>query len=548
MARIIQFDADASVTETDHKAAIHVLNTTTTDYGPKAQLETPYSAKDDIKSLDWDETHRSWNGACWTVDFEALPTAVKHLVREGHRVTVPKYVLRDYSERYGSDAFGFDIGDGDDENGTEDGDEERGQEGASSIRTSELVTVEEGDSYLNIRPIDGEGFVRVRTLEIPDFYLSSARWSLASEAIRYDDRADAYEIVARDSWGEEMVLATVPASLVDFEKAECSVPDGHDAEGDHATLEYEEGVFSRWQKYGKDRLYVRDGEGYIDIETGTAHGVELHSIDFEFGNERGNIVEKHDDEYRVYQNDGARSEWVVARIPVPESERDDDPATDGGGPTIPTDGGEDVGDSTPTDETPTDAPEFSFGERPLSDYSSDEIAELWDRLESDHSPIEERLEACAEDARERGGESIESVRVDNTGNNRRTFEYRLRITIRPAYQFGREYCVPRQIQRWADANDLVLRNVAFRSDDDRMFVSFAALEDTRFDPRTKFADALRPYFEAGCSVAEAVDAWMTDPEWVSDSYWAEWRGLTNRQSVNRNKNEGRRKLGEEASR
>ena len=31
-------------------------------------------------------------------------------------------------------------------------------------------------------------------------------------------------------------------------------------------LEFEDGLFNRWTKYGKDRLYINNGDGFVDIK------------------------------------------------------------------------------------------------------------------------------------------------------------------------------------------------------------------------------------------------------------------------------------------
>jgi hypothetical protein len=56
-----------------------------TEYGPKFAVESPYAAKDAIKSLDWDDTHRSWDSdlSMWLIDVDAVETAADALAREG---------------------------------------------------------------------------------------------------------------------------------------------------------------------------------------------------------------------------------------------------------------------------------------------------------------------------------------------------------------------------------------------------------------------------------------------------------------------------------
>jgi len=61
-----------------------------TKYGPKAKLKSPFEAKDDIKDLDWEETHRSWDGAnsTWDVDAAALDDVSDKLVDKGYRMKI----------------------------------------------------------------------------------------------------------------------------------------------------------------------------------------------------------------------------------------------------------------------------------------------------------------------------------------------------------------------------------------------------------------------------------------------------------------------------
>lgn len=56
-----------------------------TRYGAKAYLASPFAAKDAIKSLDWDATHRAWDAdaKAWTVDAETIGATRDHLAAEG---------------------------------------------------------------------------------------------------------------------------------------------------------------------------------------------------------------------------------------------------------------------------------------------------------------------------------------------------------------------------------------------------------------------------------------------------------------------------------
>jgi SWI/SNF-related matrix-associated actin-dependent regulator 1 of chromatin subfamily A len=48
---------------------ITAQRTTQTRYGPKVVLDSDYEDKEKIKSLPWEQTHRSWTGSHWTVDY-----------------------------------------------------------------------------------------------------------------------------------------------------------------------------------------------------------------------------------------------------------------------------------------------------------------------------------------------------------------------------------------------------------------------------------------------------------------------------------------------
>lgn len=56
------------------------------EYGPKAVLGgDTYDAKESIKSLDWNATHRSWDGdiEAWTIDDDALDDLERQLESDG---------------------------------------------------------------------------------------------------------------------------------------------------------------------------------------------------------------------------------------------------------------------------------------------------------------------------------------------------------------------------------------------------------------------------------------------------------------------------------
>lgn len=67
-------------------------------YGPKAVLDSPFEAKDDIKALDWDQFHPDWNGDNWTIDAEAIWPAIKQLTMQGWTVSLDRNVEKQMSD------------------------------------------------------------------------------------------------------------------------------------------------------------------------------------------------------------------------------------------------------------------------------------------------------------------------------------------------------------------------------------------------------------------------------------------------------------------
>jgi hypothetical protein len=75
-------------------ADISVVGVVNTRYGGKANLDSPYEAKDDIKDLSWDAYHPNWSGDHWQVDSESLKGAVNNLTDAGWTVSVPSEIVR----------------------------------------------------------------------------------------------------------------------------------------------------------------------------------------------------------------------------------------------------------------------------------------------------------------------------------------------------------------------------------------------------------------------------------------------------------------------
>lgn len=69
---------------------IHVRDHGFDDYGTEViHLDAPYDAREDIKALAWEATHRQWTGSEWRLDFAALDQAVRHLLERDYTVTIP---------------------------------------------------------------------------------------------------------------------------------------------------------------------------------------------------------------------------------------------------------------------------------------------------------------------------------------------------------------------------------------------------------------------------------------------------------------------------
>lgn len=74
-----------------HEREIEVGEIVQTRYGDKLPLDTPFEAKDAVKALSWDATHRAWDGdrTAWMIDAHALTTVAEELAASGWRVVKP---------------------------------------------------------------------------------------------------------------------------------------------------------------------------------------------------------------------------------------------------------------------------------------------------------------------------------------------------------------------------------------------------------------------------------------------------------------------------
>lgn len=87
---------------TDEEAELHIPRYFIHEsYGtPKFEVDSPYEAKDMIKELNWDRTHRSWNDATnrWAIDFERLNFVIDHFHENGYDVTIDLDVARSFED------------------------------------------------------------------------------------------------------------------------------------------------------------------------------------------------------------------------------------------------------------------------------------------------------------------------------------------------------------------------------------------------------------------------------------------------------------------
>lgn len=65
-----------------------------TEYGMKVHLASPYEAKDEIKELDWDRTHRTWDedADMWEIDLDSVGYVTLSLDGAGFSVAATEAV------------------------------------------------------------------------------------------------------------------------------------------------------------------------------------------------------------------------------------------------------------------------------------------------------------------------------------------------------------------------------------------------------------------------------------------------------------------------
>lgn len=76
------------------KWGVVFCNVHQSDYGEKIHIVSPYQAKDAIKNLDWESTHRTWDDdeEMWAMDLDGIGQAAVVLDNAGFSVAATKEV------------------------------------------------------------------------------------------------------------------------------------------------------------------------------------------------------------------------------------------------------------------------------------------------------------------------------------------------------------------------------------------------------------------------------------------------------------------------
>lgn len=74
----------------DHPWDLVFCSPESSDATRAVHLDSPYRARHDIKALDWDTTHRSWDPdvELWELDFDSIGVAAAHLDSTGYDVAI----------------------------------------------------------------------------------------------------------------------------------------------------------------------------------------------------------------------------------------------------------------------------------------------------------------------------------------------------------------------------------------------------------------------------------------------------------------------------
>ena len=69
-------------------------NVHNSDFGAKVHLSSPFQAKEVIKDLDWEATHRTWDEDAekWAMDLDAVGRAAVHFNDAGYSLAATRSV------------------------------------------------------------------------------------------------------------------------------------------------------------------------------------------------------------------------------------------------------------------------------------------------------------------------------------------------------------------------------------------------------------------------------------------------------------------------
>ncbi|AXR80708.1 helix-hairpin-helix domain-containing protein [Natrarchaeobaculum sulfurireducens] len=193
-----------------------------TEYGDKIALDSPYEAKEDIKSLDWEETHREWDPSrnAWLVDAEAAPSVADELRREGWSIAVP--AMSNVTSRV-ADVTQVQLVDT--ENRYSSGEDRVFVEDETQNVAETAVRWAENRDVLGER-VDDDLIDAVKTGELSEEDAAVVEAALREYAIDQQDRADA---------GEHSIMGG-PDSAKDWAEWAREAADDIDVTGDDAEL------------------------------------------------------------------------------------------------------------------------------------------------------------------------------------------------------------------------------------------------------------------------------------------------------------------------
>ena len=79
----------------ENRTDICFCNPHASQFGEKVFVDSPYSAKSNIKALDWEKAHQRWNSTkkMWEVDLEALTYCIVKLSCAGCSISITRSCL-----------------------------------------------------------------------------------------------------------------------------------------------------------------------------------------------------------------------------------------------------------------------------------------------------------------------------------------------------------------------------------------------------------------------------------------------------------------------